>query len=445
MFNRRKAADHGTSRRPTLTGVLARGEGQRRAESQTRLRTSSDCARNLHSGWRELRPRDLLRVLRQTPTLIRFLWALPQTTVRLSDGPAGLAIAEHLSLTRWGIPRFRLAQGVLYLPSDFASYLRGRRRQAVRTNIRKARVLGFDCHSGTVAAWTRPGEHLTRAAPVEHWWATGSDGATVGEAWLTVDDECALLHSMTCSERYARWLLHTVIVERLCAAGCRLLLTNSFDVPLMAPGLQYFQRLLGYSVARVRLHSNAGAVDVRRRLPMALLSIVAMALIIGQDNLRSPLHLAGHRAMVWLVALVAVRIAAGRAGWATLVGVGAALGTALTGATPAAALAYLLCGLSLDVVLVLVPGIARSTVAMACAGPVIMFVTVVAPAFPTVGHHNAGAAWQIPPVLGAILFGALAAIVGHRIGQHIGRLAQRVAGARSTNARVRLDRARAIC
>jgi hypothetical protein len=369
--------------------------------------------------------RGLLGVLKQIPSLIRFLWTLPRTTVRLSNDPAGVAIAEHLSLTRWGIPRFRLAQGVLYLPSDFASYLRGRRRQAVRTNVRRARTLGIDCHSRTLPAWMRPGDKLGRAAPVEHWWATGRDGATVGEAWLTVDDECALLHCLACSERYARWLLHTAIVERLCAARCRLLLTNSFDVPLMSPGQQYFQRLLGYSVARVRLHSSSGLLAVRRRVPMAAMSLVAVALIVGQDNLRSPLHLAGHRAMVWLVALVAVRIAANRAGWATLVGAGAALGTALTGAIPAVAVAYLLCGISLDAVLALLPGLARSAVAMAFAGPAVMFVTLVAPAFPTLGHHQPGGAWAIPPLLGAVLFGALAAIVGHQIGGYIGRRVQR--------------------
>jgi hypothetical protein len=48
-----------------------------------------------------------------------------------------------------------------------------------------------------------------------------------------------------------------------------------------------------------------------------------------------------------------------------------------------------------------------------------MFVTVVAPAFPTLGHHQAGVAWPIPPVLGAIVFGALAAVVGHYIGRRL--------------------------
>jgi len=200
---------------------------------------------------------------------------------------------------------------------------------------------------------------------------------------------------MGCSERYARWLLHTAIVERLCAVGCRLLLTNSFDVPLMAPGQQYFQRLLGYSIARVRLHSTSGAVRVRRRLPIVVTAIFAVGLIVGEQVLRSPLNLAGHRAMVWLAALVAVRVAANRAGWATLVGAGAALGSALTGAVATVALAYLLCGFALDAVLALVPGLARNAIAMSLAGPAVMFVTAVAPAFPTLGHHPAGTAWPL--------------------------------------------------
>jgi hypothetical protein len=419
VSSRSKTADLQTSRRARRANAPARADRQTRLIDEEHLRISSDCAQYLHPTRRQVSLRSLPRILKEVPILIRFLYALPLTKVDLSDAPSGLAIAEHLSLKRWGIPRFRLAQGVLYLPSSFASYLSGRRRQAVRTNIHRARDLGIECHSRTLPAWTRPGEKLTRSAPVEHWWAASRDGATVGEAWLTVDDECALLHSMSCSERYARWLLHTAIVERLCVAHCRVLLTNSFDLPLMAPGQQYFQRLLGYSIARVSLNPSSGALAVRRRVPIALLSVVATALIVGQQTLTSPFNLAGHRAMIWLAALVAVRVAANRAGWATLVGATAAVATALTGAMPAVALAYLLCGFALDVVLALVPGLARNALAMACAGPAVMFVTVVAPAFPSLGHHQAGVPWPIPPVLGAIVFGALATIVGHYVGRRL--------------------------
>jgi hypothetical protein len=48
------------------------------------------------------------------------------------------------------------------------------------------------------------------------------DGARVGDAWLTVDEDCALLHSLASGEQDVRWLLHTEIGSD-CAArpgGC---------------------------------------------------------------------------------------------------------------------------------------------------------------------------------------------------------------------------------
>jgi hypothetical protein len=384
---------------------------------------TSDCARSLRFGLRDLTPARLLRIVIQFPVLLRFLYALPRMEVRLSDAPTGLAIAEHLSLTRWGVPRFRLAQGVLHLPPDFEGYLRGRHRQALRTNIRRAREREIDCHSQTIPEWTRPGEkQLSRAAPVEHWWATGSDGRIVGEAWLTVDHECALLHSMTSSEPYVRWLLHSAIVERLCDSGRLLLLTNSFDAPLMAPGQQYFQRLLGYSVARVRRPEpspRSAAQTRRRQVPIGVLAIVAVFTIVGEQMLTSPIHLAGHRAVIWLTALIAIRVAGNRAGWATLVGAGAGLATLLLGAMPMVSLAYFLCGVALDTELVLLPRLATSAVWMSLAGATVMFVTLIAPAFPTLGHQPPGIAWTIPPALGAIVFGAFAAMLGQRLGERL--------------------------
>ncbi|MHB1467638.1 MAG: hypothetical protein ACYCU0_10415 [Solirubrobacteraceae bacterium] len=42
-----------------------------------------------------------------------------------------------------------------------------------------------------------------------------------------------------------RWLLHEEIVERLCLTGQELLITNSSDVPVLSPGSQHLQHLLG--------------------------------------------------------------------------------------------------------------------------------------------------------------------------------------------------------
>jgi hypothetical protein len=381
-----------------------------------RLGPASECARALRFGVLGLTLGGVLRFLVRLPALIRFLWGIPRLEVVLSDGLSGVAIADHLSLTRWGVPRFRLAQGVLQIPSDFPGYLRGRHRQALRTNVRRARERGISCHSKTVPAWVRPDSKRMCAAPVEYWWATGRDGCTVGEAWITVDESCALLHALVSSEPYARWLLHTAIVERLSASRCGLLLTNSYDTPLMTAGQQYFQRLLGYSVARLRRQTPRATPARMLRAPMGLLATAAVLSIVGEQMLNSPIHLAGHRAVIWLTALTTVRVAANRAGWATLVGAAAGALSAALGAAPAVAVAYFLCGAALDTEMTLMPCLARSKLAISWAGVTVMFVTLLAPEFPTLGHHPAGAPWTIPPILGAILFGALAATLGQRLG-----------------------------
>jgi hypothetical protein len=218
------------------------------------LHTATACARTLRFDLRELTPRGFVRLLAQLPVLLSYLHQLPRARIRLSDRPTGRMLGEHLALRRLGVPRFRLAQGVLFLPSDFSTYLRGRKRQAVRTNIRHASEAGVRCERALIPHWMPPwaDRKLTEPAPTEYWRALDRDGNLVGEAWLTVDIECALLHALGASEWSARWLLHTAIVERLCeSSSCRLLVSNSYDAPLMSRGQQYFQHLLGYSVARL--------------------------------------------------------------------------------------------------------------------------------------------------------------------------------------------------
>jgi hypothetical protein len=218
----------------------------------SRLPPSSECARSIWFEGARLGPSRALRTLLQLPTLLLYLGRLQRVEVPLSDEPEGRAIREHLALRRWGLPRFRLAQGVLQIPEDFDTYLRGRSRQALRTNIRRARELGVSCHSETLAAWAREGDGLRVLAPAQRWWATRADGTIVAHALITVDRRCALLHQLDSGERYVRWLLHAEIVKSLCESGRELLITNSSDVPLLSPGSQHLQHLLGYAVARLR-------------------------------------------------------------------------------------------------------------------------------------------------------------------------------------------------
>ncbi len=193
-------------------------------------------------------------------TLARYDRSLPTVTIRLTRSPAGQMIGEHLEIRERGSRRYRYraAQGVLPLPGDFAEYLRGRSRQAVRTNVGHARRAGLIVTRRTVEGW-EPGLDDTRRGllspgPVEWWRVYGPDGEEppLAEAIATVDDDIALLHGLGSSVKYARWLVHTAVVEDLCGR-CGHLLVNSDDAYLLGSGHQHFQRLLGYEIARLEM------------------------------------------------------------------------------------------------------------------------------------------------------------------------------------------------
>ena len=220
-------------------------------------------SRGLRAAWLRLRAGSL--------SLWWYRARLPRVEVRLTDSPSGRMIGEHLAIRRGRHWRFRHAQGVLPLPAEISEYLRGRHRQAVRTNLRHAREAGLRVEHHPLSDW-RPGSDDSRLAhispgAVERWDLVRSDGAIVGQAILSVDEEVALLHGLMSLVPYGRWLLHTAIVERLCGS-CGVLLINCEDAYLMSAGTQYFQRLLGYRIAGLRLGRAPGGASVsppRRR------------------------------------------------------------------------------------------------------------------------------------------------------------------------------------
>lgn len=176
--------------------------------------------------------------------------------MQLTPSPAGQMIGEHFAIRSDGRLRYRDAQGVLRLPADFSDYLRGRHRQAVRTNVGHARRAGLRAAVEFVPDWA-PGTDDSRLAyitpgPVERWNLVTAEGTIVAQAILSVDEEAALLQGLMSLVPHGRWLLHTAIVERLCGS-CEVLLINCDDAYLMPPGVQHFQRLLGYEIARLRL------------------------------------------------------------------------------------------------------------------------------------------------------------------------------------------------
>jgi hypothetical protein len=214
------------------------------------------------AGWQRLRAGSL--------TLTRYRRSLPALDVRLTSSPIGRMIGQHFAIRADGRLRYRDAQAVLPLPSDFSEYLRGRHRQAVRTNVGHARRAGLRTEVEYVPDWA-PGSDDTRLSfitpgPVERWNLFTAEGAVVAQAILSVDEEVALLHGMMSLVPHSRWLLHTAMVERLCGS-CAVLLVNCDDAYLMPSGAQYFQRLLGYEIARLRLHR---ARPPRREIAVAV-------------------------------------------------------------------------------------------------------------------------------------------------------------------------------
>jgi hypothetical protein len=211
-----------------------------------------------------------LRIWAGSPLLMWYRLRLPSIRIRLTASPAGRMIGEHLAIRERGRWKYRRAQGVLPLPADFSQYLRGRHRQAVRTNATHARNAGLTIESCTIDNWT-PGRGDVRAAhispgPIERWMVRDPNGGVVADSILSVDEDVALLHGLVSSSSNARWLLHTAIVERLCG-HCSILLLNSEDAYVMGTGTQHFQRLLGYRIARLRLPRSAGGLTKSMRSP----------------------------------------------------------------------------------------------------------------------------------------------------------------------------------
>ena len=356
------------------------------------------------------------------PVLIRYWLALPTLVVHLTDTPAGRNIAEHLAVRDGtGRIKYRRAQGVLLLPERFEDYMRGRHRQAVRTNVMHAKTAGMEVHHEFIDDWV-PGSSDSRRGQltptrVERWYVLDADGQLAAVSILAVDRDVGLLQGLVSGRAFARWFLHTAIVERLCGE-CRVLLTNSEDVPRLDPGNRHFQRLLGYSIFKLRTPRTVRGFISDTNVRLAALSLAVAGLIVAVDAAPRVTPAVGESALIWLTALVALRRASNRAAVAAL--------TALAGAALLALLdlsedlmvpvAYVVAGVLVDLLLAVFPRLTRSGRAVTVVGVAAMLATLLAPGFPTLGQHGPHVPWPVPPLLAAIGFGALAAALGWSFG-----------------------------
>lgn len=233
-----------------------------------------------------IRPRPVARVVAASvrrpvrfAALIALLIRIPTEHVVLSETMSGQALAEYFRQRAMGIvPRKRFFRGVLLLPPEHATYLRGPRRQAVRRNLRRAAAAGIQCelvpdraralddisqvlghHPGST---TDPGFHLV----VERVRATAQrpestvtvardgDGRPVAVAAAIIDDSVCVINAAVATSLEARWALHDHLVGILIARRVKYLLADGegpFGALAFTRNVQHFQHLLGYELRHV--------------------------------------------------------------------------------------------------------------------------------------------------------------------------------------------------
>ena len=289
-------------------------------------------ASGLPLGGAVTRPRPLARLIAaaarrpaRLAALIALLLRTPSEYVVLSGTSAGRALDEYFSRRLVGVlPMTRFCQGVLTLPRDHSDYLRGRHRQALRTNLRRAASAGIKCEvvtdprcavDETSKVWRRQWSALPEP---ELQARLDNVRASVGRSELTIavardrhgrplamvavviDETVCLIKHAVATSHEARWALHDHIARILIAQRVEYLLADgggAFGALGFATSVQHYQHLLGYElrhVIPVRLHRAA-----RRRRRLALAVVTASLSLIAApaaDSATVPKPLSGHRA-----------------------------------------------------------------------------------------------------------------------------------------------------
>ena len=267
-----------SSRKPGRTGPGSRGYGcangtpvQRRElrYGSWEFRAASDLARRLPNS----SPASALigSVARQ-PALLRILaavWRLPVTDLRVRQADADAWWFGH----QWFGPRRRMAWAILDLCAAEEHYLVGRPRQALRTNLRRARALGVTSSRVTYETWfeavsavleargNKPGPEQDRPGPgqqVAYYVARDAHGAALAFAGAALFGQFAVLFALVSrpdqqpDASWARYQLHTFIALDLGCSGVEHLVAGS--ALREPPGTQYFQHLLGYRAGNLRVN-----------------------------------------------------------------------------------------------------------------------------------------------------------------------------------------------
>jgi hypothetical protein len=212
------------------------------------------------------------------PGYLRLLRRLPVATLTVSPLPAGKILHDRWNSQSW---RKAASHACLSLPSTPESYLRGRRKQAVRTNLHRAAAIDLCCRrvavdwattrvslaEGPFAGLVNQLDSLDSVEGlVQCWEVRDPAGIPLGRAVSLVDGRTALLlwlagpADLTVAHQ-TRYLLHTAMVNDLIGKGVQQLVVESI---LGAPlGHKYFAARLGYRACRIRVATEFGGRSVR--------------------------------------------------------------------------------------------------------------------------------------------------------------------------------------
>ncbi|MGL4305221.1 MAG: hypothetical protein ACRCSF_03625 [Mycobacteriaceae bacterium] len=206
--------------------------------------------------------------------VVSVLRSLPVVTADFSDSASGRELRSWFTDPYWFFPTHRIAVSLLPLPGTSAEYLRGKPRQAVRTNIRRSLDVGTTCSVVTdpyeradivkdVMAQRNEDPRQLLDRP-EHskidrtfFVARSSSGEALALAETVHDGLWVGLGVLVTGRsgpetRDARYHLHTDVIKHVIDCSAKKLIVGGNSL-LFPQGTRYFQHRVGYSIIRLRL------------------------------------------------------------------------------------------------------------------------------------------------------------------------------------------------
>jgi hypothetical protein len=254
---------------------MVRSQGQRRTSDWTCDEQLETAARLVAAVRSAAGPVASVRAGLSRPglaALVQVLRSLPVVDAPFSAGPGGRELRDWFANGR-GLFLGRAPVALLQLPETQAEYLRGRPRQALRTNVRRATELGIRCTQVTdpaelarvvahiadrrgqdPATMVRPDldPAVTRRFTVAH--DAAGEPVALSETWL--DGEWAGLATLVTvpgegDGQLLRYLLHVTTVADLIDSGVRTVVVSG-SMLLTSAGTRYFQRRTGFEPVWLR-------------------------------------------------------------------------------------------------------------------------------------------------------------------------------------------------